>query len=95
MIVPSVGSFFFVELLLMRVFNLFLASRSRLPDAIGQRGNIMIKNILIIFMIYIIGSLLIAKPDNMEVLKQSIFSTKEFIGNGYNNYIENNSRPTS
>ena len=34
-------------------------------------------------MIYIIGSLLIAKPDNMEILKQSIFSTKEFIENGY------------
>ena len=32
-------------------------------------------------MIYIIGSLLIAKPDNMETLKQSIFSTKEFIEN--------------
>ena len=39
----------------------------------------MIKNILIIFMIYIIGSLLIAKPDNMEILKQSIFSTKELL----------------
>ncbi|MCH2391516.1 MAG: hypothetical protein MK238_03175, partial [Nitrospinales bacterium] len=47
----------------------------------------MIKNLLIIFMIYIIGSLLIAKPDNMEVLKQSIFSTKELIENGYNRYM--------
>ena len=52
----------------------------------------MIKNILIVFMIYIIGSLLIAKPDNMEVLKQSIFSTKELIENGYDHYIENNSQ---
>ena len=57
-----------------------------------QRGNIMIKNLLIIFMIYIIGSLLIAKPDNMEILKQSIFSTKELIENGYDHYIENNSQ---
>jgi len=55
----------------------------------------MIKNILIIFMIYIIGSLLIAKPDNMEVLKQSIFLTKELIENGYNHYIENNSQKTN
>ena len=60
-----------------------------------QRGNIMIKNLLIIFMIYIIGSLLIAKPDNMEVLKQSIFLTKELIENGYNHYIENNSQKTN
>ena len=55
----------------------------------------MIKNILIVFMIYIIGSLLIAKPDNMEVLKQSIFLTKELIENGYNHYIENNSQKTN
>tara|TARA_Y100000294_G_scaffold108528_1_gene100655 strand:+ start:824 stop:1042 length:219 start_codon:yes stop_codon:yes gene_type:complete len=55
----------------------------------------MIKNILIIFMIYIIGSLLIAKPDNMEILKQSIFSTKEFIENGYDHYIGNNSQKTN
>ena len=55
----------------------------------------MIKNLLIIFMIYIIGSLLIAKPDNMEILKQSIFSTKEFIENGYDHYIENNSQKTN
>ncbi len=47
----------------------------------------MIKNILIVFMIYIIGSLLIAKPDNIEILKQSIFSTKELIENGYNRYM--------
>ena len=59
-----------------------------------QRGNIMIKNLLIIFMIYIVGSLLIAKPDNMEILKQSIFSTKEMIENGYDHYIENNSKIT-
>ena len=59
-----------------------------------QRGNIMIKNLLIIFMIYIIASLLIAKPDNMEILKQSIFSTKELIENGYDHYIENNSQKT-
>ena len=59
-----------------------------------QRGNIMIKNLLIIFMIYIISSLLIAKPDNMEILKQSIFSTKELIENGYDHYIENNSQKT-
>ena len=45
----------------------------------------MIKNFLIIFMIYIIGSLLIAKPDNMEVLKQSIFSTKELLGESIKN----------
>ena len=55
----------------------------------------MIKSILIIFMIYIIGSLLIAKPDNMEILKQSIFSTKELIENGYDQYIENNSQKTN
>ena len=60
-----------------------------------QRGNIMIKNLLIIFMIYIVGSLLIAKPDNMEILKQSIFSTKELIENGYDRYIENNSQITN
>ena len=54
----------------------------------------MIKNLLIIFMIYIVGSLLIAKPDNMEILKQSIFSTKEMIENGYDHYIENNSQIT-
>ena len=60
-----------------------------------QRGNIMIKNLLIIFMIYIVGSLLIAKPDNMEILKQSIFSTKELIENSYNRYIENNSQKTN
>ena len=59
-----------------------------------QRGNIMIKNLLIIFMIYIISSLLIAKPDNMEILKQSIFSTKELIENGYDHYIGNNSQKT-
>ena len=46
-------------------------------------------------MIYIIGSLLIVKPDNMEVLKQSIFLTKELIENGYNHYIENNSQKTN
>jgi hypothetical protein len=33
-----------------------------------------------------------AKPDNMEILKQSIFSTKEMIENGYDHYIENNSQ---
>ena len=55
----------------------------------------MIKNILIIFMIYIIDSLLIAKPHNMEILKQSLFSTKEFIENGYDHYIENNSQKTN
>ena len=55
----------------------------------------MIKNILIIFMIYIIGSLLIAKPDNMEILKRSIFSTKELIENGYDHYIKNNSQKTN
>jgi len=54
----------------------------------------MIKNLLIIFMIYIIASLLITKPDNMEILKQSIFSTKELIENGYDHYIENNSQKT-
>ena len=52
----------------------------------------MIKNLLIIFMIYIIGSLLIAKPDNIELLKQSIFSTKELVENSYDRYIENNSQ---
>jgi len=55
----------------------------------------MIKNLLIIFMIYIIGSLLIAKPDNMELLKQSIFSTKELVENSYDRYIENNSQITN
>ena len=55
----------------------------------------MIKILLIIFMIYIIGSLLIAKPDNMEILKQSIFSTKELIENSYDRYIENNSKITN
>ena len=55
----------------------------------------MIKNILIIFMIYIIGSLLIAKPDNIEILKKSIFSTKELIENSYDRYIENNSQITN
>ena len=46
-------------------------------------------------MIYIIGSLLIAKPDNMELLKQSIFSTKELVENSYDRYIENNSQITN
>jgi len=55
----------------------------------------MIKNLLIIFMIYIIGSLLIAKPDNIELLKQSIFSTKELVENSYDRYIENNSQITN
>ena len=55
----------------------------------------MIKNLLIIFMIYIIGSLLIAKPDNIEILKKSIFSTKELIENSYDRYIENNSKITN
>tara|TARA_B100000686_G_C16458358_1_gene795782 strand:+ start:444 stop:644 length:201 start_codon:yes stop_codon:yes gene_type:complete len=55
----------------------------------------MIKNLLIIFMIYIIGSLLIAKPDNIEILKKSIFSTKELIENSYDLYIENNSQITN
>lgn len=55
----------------------------------------MIKNLLIIFMIYIIGSLLIAKPDNIEILKKSIFSTKELIENSYDRYIENNSQITN
>ena len=36
-------------------------------------------------MIYIVSTLLIAKPDNMEVLKQSIFSTKELLGEGIKN----------
>jgi hypothetical protein len=31
----------------------------------------------------------------MEVLKQSIFSTKEMIENGYNDYFENNSQKTN
>ena len=55
----------------------------------------MIKNLLIIFMIYIIGSLLIAKPDNIEILKKSIFSTKELIENSYDRYIENNPQITN
>ena len=55
----------------------------------------MIKNVLIIFMVYIIGSLLIAKPDNIEILKKSIFSTKELIENSYDRYIENNSQITN
>ena len=52
----------------------------------------MIKNILIIFMIYVIGSLLIAKPDNIEILKHSIFSTKELIENGYRDHVEKKSQ---
>ena len=55
----------------------------------------MIKNLSIIFMIYIIGSLLIAKPDNIEILKKSIFSTKELVENSYDRYIENNSQITN
>jgi len=55
----------------------------------------MIKNLLIIFMIYIVGSLLIAKPDNIEILKKSIFSTKELVENSYDRYIENNSQITN
>ena len=55
----------------------------------------MIKNVLIIFMVYIIGSLLIAKPDNIEILKKSIFSTKELIENSYDRYIENNLQITN
>ena len=55
----------------------------------------MIKNLLIIFMIYISGSLLIAKPDNIEILKKPIFSTKELIENSYDRYIENNSQITN
>lgn len=55
----------------------------------------MIKNLLIIAMIYIVGSLLIAKPENIEILKKSIFSTKELIENSYDLYIENNSQITN
>ncbi len=54
----------------------------------------MIKNLLIVFLVYIVGSLLIAKPENIEILKKSIFSTKELIENSYDRYIENNSQIT-
>lgn len=49
----------------------------------------MIKNLIIIFLVYMIGSLLIAKPDNIEILKSALFTTKEFIGEGVD-YLENN-----
>ena len=55
----------------------------------------MIKNLLIVFLVYIVGSLLIAKPENIEILKKSIFSTKELIENSYDLYIENNSQITN
>ncbi len=50
----------------------------------------MIKNILIIFMVFSIVVLLKEKPDNMEILKNSFFSAKEIIENNYNSIIKNN-----
>ncbi len=54
----------------------------------------MIKNLIIVFLIYIVGSLLITKPDNIEILKNLLLTTKEFITSNYNYYIENNSQIT-
>ena len=48
----------------------------------------MIKNLIIIFLFYIIGSLLIAKPNNIEILKSSLFTTKDFIAKGAGNAVE-------
>ena len=48
----------------------------------------MIKNIIIIFLFYIIGSLLIAKPNNIEILKSALFTTKDFIAKGAGNAVE-------
>ena len=45
----------------------------------------MIKNLIIIFLICIIGSLLIAKPNNIEILKRAFFTTKDFVLKGTGN----------
>ena len=48
----------------------------------------MIKNLIIIFLIYIIGSLVIGKPDNVEILKNTLSATKEYFSKGVGN-VEN------
>ena len=48
----------------------------------------MIKNLIIIFLICIIGSLLIAKPNNIKILKSALFTTKDFIAKGAGNVAE-------
>ena len=48
----------------------------------------MIKNILIIFLIYIISSLLIANPNNIEIFNRTFLKTKKLVETGYD-HIEN------
>jgi len=42
----------------------------------------MIKNIVILFLIYIIGVLLFSSSSNVDLLKQKAFGAKEFIWKG-------------
>ena len=48
----------------------------------------MIKNILIIFLIYIISSLLIANPNNIEIFDRTFLKAKKLVETGYD-HIEN------
>ena len=54
----------------------------------------MIKNILIIFLIYIISSLLIANPNNIEIFNRTFLKTKKLVETGYD-HIENKLKGTS
>ena len=47
----------------------------------------MIKNLIILFLIYIIGVLLFASSSNVDLLKQKAVEAKEFIRKGVN-YID-------
>ena len=47
----------------------------------------MIKNLIIILLIYIIGVLLFASSSNVDLLKQKAVEAKEFIRKGVN-YID-------
>ena len=42
----------------------------------------MIKNIIIMILIYIVGSLLLASSSNVDVLKKEVAGVKEFIQKG-------------
>ena len=54
----------------------------------------MIKNILIIFLIYIISSLLIANPNNIEIFNRTFLKTKKLVETGYD-HIENKLKRSS
>jgi hypothetical protein len=55
---------------------------------ICTRSLLVIKSLIIIFLIYIIGSLVIGKPDNVEILKNTLSATKEYFSKGVDN-VEN------